>query len=412
MIPSSTLGSTAPGQTLPSLQPDGGLPPLLPLRIAMVAGEPSGDLLASSVLQRLHADLPSGSQFYGIGGPRMLEAGFDTHFEMSTLTVNGYLEVLKHIPDILKIRRGIAHQLMVDPPNVFVGVDAPDFNFALEEKLRRSGVPTVHFVSPSIWAWRGGRIKRIARAVDHMLCVFPFEAAIYEKAGIAATYVGHPLADTIPLQPDTLGARAKLGVTPAGPVVAVLPGSRRSEIERIGPVFFAAMALMQQREPALQFVVPAATPALHEVLNTLAAAYPQLSLTITDGGSHLAIEASDAVLIKSGTSTLEAALYKKPMVISYKVPWLTGQIMKRQGYLPYVGLPNILAGRFVVPEILQDFATPEALADAVLRQLNDEANRSTLEQVFTEMHHTLRHGAGERAAEVIATVAMDGKKPK
>jgi lipid-A-disaccharide synthase len=375
------------------------------MRIAMAAGEPSGDLLAASVLQRLHADLPTDTQFYGIGGPRMQQAGFDSQFDMSVLTVNGYLEVLKHIPDILKIRRSLAHRLLVDPPSVFVGVDAPDFNFALEEKLRRAGVPTVHFVSPSIWAWRGGRIKRIARAVDHMLCVFPFEAAIYEKAGIAATYVGHPLADTIPLQPDTQGARARLGLPQDGPVIAVLPGSRRSEVARIGPVFFAAMALMQQREPGLRFVMPAATPTLREALQALAQAHPQLALTLTEGCSHLAIEAADAVLIKSGTATLEAALYKKPMVISYKVPWLTGQIMKRQGYLPYVGLPNILAGRFVVPEILQDFATPQALADATLRQLNDEANRRTLEQIFGELHLTLRHQAGERAAEVIAAVA-------
>jgi lipid-A-disaccharide synthase len=397
------------GQRMITSSTQGPSPSGAALRIAMVAGEPSGDLLAASVLRRLHADLPSGTSFSGIGGPRMLEAGFDSHFDMSVLTVNGYLEVLKHIPEILKIRRSLAHQLLVDPPSVFVGVDAPDFNFALEEKLRRSGVPTVHFVSPSIWAWRGGRIKRIARAVDHMLCVFPFEAALYEKAGIAATYVGHPLADSIPLQPDKVGARGKLGLPQDGPVVAVLPGSRRSEIERIGPVFFAAMALMQQREPSVRFVMPAATSALHEVLKTLALAHPQLTLTITDGGSHPALEASDAVLIKSGTSTLEAALYKKPMVISYKVPWLTGQIMKHQGYLPYVGLPNILAGRFVVPEILQDFATPQALADATLRQLNDDANRRSLEQIFSELHQTLRHRAGERAAEVIASVAAAGK---
>lgn len=376
-----------------------------PLRIAMVAGEPSGDLLASSVLARLHAELPAATRFFGIGGPRMAEAGFDSRFDMRALTVNGYLEVLRHVPEILRIRRSLTHQLLVDPPSVFVGVDAPDFNFSLEEKLRRAGIPTVHFVSPSIWAWRGGRIKKIARAVDHMLCVFPFEAALYEKAGIAATYVGHPLADSIPLEPDAPAARAKLGLPADGPVVAVLPGSRHSEIARIGPVFFAAMALMQAREPGIRFVVPAATPALHTILQELAAAHPGLSLSVTDGGSHLALEAADAVLIKSGTSTLEAALFKKPMVISYQVPWLTGQIMKRQGYLPYVGLPNILAGRFVVPEILQQFATPAALADATLRQLTDDANRRALVQLFTEMHHSLRKNAGARAAEVIAAVA-------
>jgi len=378
-----------------------------PLRVAMVAGEPSGDLLASSVLSELYHAMPAETRFYGIGGPRMAEAGFETRFDMRALTVNGYLEVLRHVPEILRIRRNLAHQLLVDPPSVFVGVDAPDFNFSLEEKLRAAGIPTVHFVSPSIWAWRGGRIKKIGRAVDHMLCVFPFEAAIYAKAGIQATYVGHPLADTIPLEPDAQAARIKLGLAVDGPVITVLPGSRHSEINRIGPVFFAAMAIMQEREPAIRFVMPAATPALHAVVQSLASAHPGLSLTITDGGSHLALEAADAVLTKSGTSTLEAALFKKPMVISYKVPWLTGQIMKRQGYLPYVGLPNILAGRFVVPEILQDFATPSALADATLRQLSDDANRRVLTQLFIEMHHSLRKNAGVRAAEVIAAVAAD-----
>lgn len=376
-----------------------------PLRVAMAAGEPSGDLLASSVLPHLRARLPADAHYYGIGGPRMIAAGFDTHHDMRALTVNGYIEVLRHIPEILRIRRALQHELLVDPPSVFVGVDAPDFNFSLEHKLRAAGIPTVHFVSPSIWAWRGGRIKHIARAVDHMLCVFPFETEIYAKAGVPATYVGHPLADTIPLQPDPRAARAKLGIAQDGPLVAVLPGSRHSEIARIGPVFFAAMALMQAREPALRFVLPAATPALHTLLQQLAAQHPGLALSITDGGSHPALEAADAVLIKSGTSTLEAALFKKPMVISYKVPWLTGQIMKRQGYLPYVGLPNILAGRFVVPELLQQFATPEALADATLRQLNDEQNRRSLVQLFTDMHHTLRRNAGETAAETIAAIA-------
>lgn len=262
----------------------------------------------------------------------------------------------------------------------------------------------MHFVCPSIWAWRGGRIKKIAKAVDHMLCVFPFETALLEKAGVAATYVGHPLADEIPLVPDTAGARAALGLPPDGPLIAVLPGSRRSEIELIGPTFFAAMALMQQREPALRFVVPAATPALRALLQPMAAQYPQLAVTLVEGHAQRAMTAADAILVKSGTVTLEAALLKKPMVISYKVPWLTGQIMRRQGYLPYVGLPNILAGRFVVPELLQHFATPEALADATLTQLNDEANRRALTEIFTEMHLALRRNTAQCAAEAVVRV--------
>ncbi|OTP69127.1 lipid-A-disaccharide synthase [Caballeronia sordidicola] len=382
-----------------------------PLRVAMVAGEPSGDLLAASLLDGLNARLPAGTRFSGIGGPRMTAAGFDAHWPLEKLTVRGYVEALKHIPEILGIRNELKRQLLAEPPSVFIGVDAPDFNFGLEHALRDAGIPTVHFVCPSIWAWRGGRIKKIVKAVDHMLCVFPFEPALMEKAGIASTYVGHPLADEIPLVPDVDAARRELGLTAGGPIIAVLPGSRRSEITLIGPTFFEAMALMQQREPGVRFVMPAATAALRELLQPLVAAHPNLALTITEGKAQVAMTAADAILVKSGTVTLEAALLKKPMVISYKVPWLTGQIMQRQGYLPYVGLPNILAGRFVVPEILQHFATPEALADATLKQLNDNANRATLTEIFTEMHHVLRQNTAQRASEAVAQV-LETRRPR
>lgn len=382
-----------------------------PLRVAMVAGEPSGDLLAASLLDGLNACLPAGTRFSGIGGPRMTAAGFDAHWPLEKLTVRGYVEALKHIPEILGIRNELKRQLLAEPPSVFIGVDAPDFNFGLEHALRDAGIPTVHFVCPSIWAWRGGRIKKIVKAVDHMLCVFPFEPALMEKAGIASTYVGHPLADEIPLVPDVDAARRELGLTAGGPIIAVLPGSRRSEITLIGPTFFEAMALMQQREPGVRFVMPAATAALRELLQPLVAAHPDLALTITEGKAQVAMTAADAILVKSGTVTLEAALLKKPMVISYKVPWLTGQIMQRQGYLPYVGLPNILAGRFVVPEILQHFATPEALADATLKQLNDNANRATLTEIFTEMHHVLRQNTAQRASEAVAQV-LETRRPR
>jgi lipid-A-disaccharide synthase len=374
------------------------------LRLAMVAGEPSGDLLAASLLNGLAERLPAGTQYYGIGGPRMIATGFDAHWPLEKLTVRGYVEVLRHIPEILGIRNELKRQLLADPPTAFVGVDAPDFNFSLEHALRDAGIPTIHFVCPSIWAWRGGRIKKIAKAVDHMLCVFPFEKALLEKAGVAATYVGHPLADEIPLVPDTAGARRTLGLSESGPVIAVLPGSRRSEINLIGPTFFAAMELMQHREPGVRFVMPVATPGLRDLIQPLIDASPGLALTLIDGQAQVAMTAADAILVKSGTVTLEAALLKKPMVISYKVPWLTGQIMRRQGYLPYVGLPNILAGRFVVPEILQHFATAEALADATLKQLRDEANRRTLTEIFTEMHHVLKQNTAQRAAEAVASV--------
>ncbi len=381
------------------MSPQSGSP-----RLALVAGELSGDLLAASLLAGLRKRLPAAAQYYGIGGPRMVANGFVAGWPMEKLAVRGYVEALRHIPEILRIRAALKRHLLADPPDIFIGVDAPDFNFGVEQVLRNAGVPTVHFVCPSIWAWRGGRIKKIAQAVDHMLCVFPFEIALLERAGVSATYVGHPLADEIPLEPDMHGARAALGLPSGAPVIAVLPGSRRSEIALIGPPFFAAMALMLARQPDVRFVMPAATQALRACLQPLVDAYPQLPLIITEGHAQQAMTAANAILVKSGTVTLEAALLKKPMVIAYKVPWLTGQIMRRQGYLPYVGLPNILAGRFVVPELLQQFATPEALADATLIQLRDDRNRCALTEIFTEMHHTLRQDTARRAADAVVAV--------
>lgn len=374
------------------------------MRLAMVAGEASGDLLAGSLLGGLHQHLPADTRYFGIGGPRMAAQGFEAQWPMEKLSVRGYVEALRHIPEILGIRSALKRTLLADPPTAFIGVDAPDFNFGLEELLRKAGIPTIHFVSPSIWAWRGGRIHKIARSVDHMLCVFPFELDIYAKANVPATYVGHPLADTIPMTPDPVGARRRLGVPVEGKIIGVMPGSRRSEIALIGPLFFATMALIHQREPGVRFLLPAASPAVRELLQPLLAQYPHLPLTITDGDSHGVLEASDAMLIKSGTSTLEAALYKKPMVISYKVPWLTGQIMRRQGYLPWVGLPNILARRFLVPELLQEFATPETLSDAMLEQLNNETHRAELIAEFTRMHESLRRNTAQTAATAIAEV--------
>lgn len=370
--------------------------------IAMVAGENSGDLLASLLMGGLKARLGGTMRYAGIGGPRMMAQGFDSQWPMDTLSVNGYVEVLGSLREILATRRAIRERLIAQPPLCFIGVDAPDFNFGLEVALRRAGIPVVHFVSPSIWAWRGGRIRTIARAVDHILCLFPFEPKIYASAGIPATYVGHPLADVIPMVPDTQGARARLGL-PAGPrVVAVLPGSRQSEVRNLGATFFAAMARMHSMDGNLAFVLPVASAPLREIVQSLHQQYPQIPLTVIDGQSHLAMEAADVILLASGTATLEAALYKKPMVISYKVPWLTAQIMKRQGYLPYVGLPNILSGRFVVPELLQDDATPEALARETLLQLNDEGNTAFLREHFTQMHQTLKRNTAEIASDVVA----------
>ncbi|QEZ46812.1 lipid-A-disaccharide synthase [Cupriavidus oxalaticus] len=369
--------------------------------IAMVAGEASGDLLASLMMGGLKARLGDTMAYAGIGGKRMMAQGFASRWPMETLSVNGYVEVLGSLREILRTRRAVRDWLLAEPPQCFIGVDAPDFNFGLEVPLRRAGIPVVHFVSPSIWAWRGGRIRTIARAVDHILCLFPFEPEIYAKAGIPATYVGHPLADVIPMVPDVAGARAELGLPAGHRVVAVLPGSRQSEVRNLGATFFAAMAQMQRMDPNLAFVLPAASAPLRAIVEDLHRQYPELRLTIVDGKSHQAMEAADVVLLASGTATLEAALYKKPMVISYKVPWLTAQIMKRQGYLPYVGLPNILSGRFVVPELLQDDATPEALARETLLQLNDEGNIAFLYEHFTRMHETLKCNTAQLAADVV-----------
>ncbi len=383
---------------------------------ALVAGEVSGDLLASRLLQALMPQLPAASEFVGIGGAHMQAAGFTAQWSSERLAVRGYVEALRRLPDILRIRHALIRDLLHMRPRAFIGIDAPDFNLGVEAHCRRAGIPTVHFISPSIWAWRGGRIKTIACAVDLMLCLFPFEPAIYQRAGVRAQYVGHPLADDIPMTPNPLQARVQLGLirsesdtAPAATqkLIAILPGSRQGEIKRIAPVFFKAMAVLAQREPSLSFILPVATPSARLQLQPWIEAYPQLALTLVEGASHLALEAADAVLLASGTATLEAALYKKPMVISYQVPWLTAQIMKRQGYLPYIGLPNILAGRFVVPELLQHHATPEALADAVLYQLENESNRRELHEVFTQLHHTLKNQAAVRAAQAIMELVGD-----
>lgn len=288
---------------------------------------------------------------------------------------------------------------------MFVGVDAPDFNLRLETQLRSAGVPTVHYVSPSIWAWRGGRIEKIRRAADRVLLIFPFEQKIYDAAGIAANYVGHPLAAQIPMQPDPAAARLRLGID--GPCVAVLPGSRRTEIEHNGPAFIESIELMAAREPRLTFVVPVADAPLRLRIEALFVPWPRARdrTLLIDGESHACLEAADAVLVASGTATLEAALFKKPMVVAYRVPPVTAWIMRTLGYVPYVGLPNILAGEFVVPELLQEQATPEALARAVFEQLNDEARRRDLAARFAQMHEGLRRDTPALAADaIIATM--------
>jgi len=315
--------------------------------------------------------------------------------------------VIRHLPRLLRLRSDLLRRITDLRPRAFVGVDAPDFNLGLEEKLRARGIRVVHLVSPSVWAWRRERIEQVRRAVDRMLLVFPFEQALYDKAGIPATYVGHPLAAMIPLVPDAPAARARLGIAQEPPLVAVLPGSRPDEIRYLGTVFVAAMARMKSAMPALNFVLPVADPSLRPLIDAALREHPQLAsgVALTTGRSHDCLEACDVVLVASGTATLEAALYKRPMVVSYRMPALSAWIMRRKGYIPYVGLPNIMANEFLVPELLQEAATPEALAAAVLDLLGDSARRARLAERFTEMHHALRRDTVGLAADAILAEA-------
>src|SRR6476620_11775942 len=338
-------------------------------RVAMVAGETSGDLLAGLLLGGMRQRRPA-LQAAGIGGGQMAAEGSQAWWPSEKPAVRGYVEVLRHYREILGIRRQLKARVLRDPPRAFIGVDAPDFNLDLEVDLREAGIRTVHFVCPSIWAWRPQRIEKIQRACDHVLCIFPFEPALLRGRGIAATYVGHPLAAVIPQEPDRAGARAALGLADDDEVVAILPGSRLSEVEYNAETFFRAALVLRRARPKARFVVPA-IPALRPRIEE-AARRAGLSegLMIVDGRSHAVLAACDITLIASGTATLEAALFKRPMVIGYNMHWLSYQIMKRMRYQPWVGLPNILCEEFVVPELLQHEATPTALADATMAWLD------------------------------------------
>ncbi|MFM1991792.1 MAG: lipid-A-disaccharide synthase [Pseudomonadota bacterium] len=387
-----------------------------PMRLGMVAGETSGDLLASAVLDGLQSRLggPAGLQAGGIGGPAMTARGFDAWWASEQLAVRGYAEVLREYPKLRAIRGRLHDRLLAWRPEVFVGVDAPDFNLDLERRLREAGIRVAHFIGPSIWAWRGKRIEKIRRSVDRMLLVFPFEQKLYDDAGVPATYVGHPLADAIPLQADVAGARHALGLPASGQVVAVLPGSRGSEITYIAPAFVETIGWLAARRPDLIFVVPAATETLYPRLRAMLArgGLPSgADVRLTMGRSHDAIAASDAVLVASGTATLEVALYRKPMVIAYRMAWLSYRIMRRMGYLPWIGLPNILCHEGVVPEFIQHDATPAAMGAALLAQLEDPALAARLAERFAGLHEQLRRDCGQRAAEALLEMRPAGRLP-
>ena len=373
-----------------------------PPRVAMVAGETSGDLLAGLLLDGLR-DLWPGLVSQGIGGPQMQRRGFEAWWPSDKLAVHGYsFELLRRLAEIIGIRKRLRARLLQNKPDVFIGVDAPDFNLGLEADLRAAGIKTVHFVCPSIWAWRADRVEKIRRAADHVLCIFPFEPELLARHGITATYVGHPLAGVIPLEPDRAAARAQLGLGEGDAVLAILPGSRSAEVQYITPKFFEAARLIHQAHPAIKMVVPA-VPALRERIERVARACGLGDvLRIVTGQSHAVLAACDVTLIASGTATLEAALFKRPMVIGYHMHPLSWRLMRRKQLQLWVGLPNILSGDFVVPELIQDAATPRALADAVLQWFDAPPERiHALQQRFTTLHHSLLRDTPRLAADAI-----------
>lgn len=376
--------------------------------IAMVAGETSGDLLGSHLIEALKLSLPN-TRFIGIGGPKMQAAGMEIMFPMEKLAVFGVIDALRHYREILGIRNKLKAALIANPPDLFIGIDAPDFNLDLEVVLKQRGIPTVHYVSPSIWAWRGERIHKIKSAVSHILTLFPFEATIYEQAGIPVTYVGHPLADMLPEFPKRNLMREQMRIHKQAKVFALLPGSRQSEVRYLAATYIETARQILKALPDAQFLVPLASRETRTIFeDTLWQLEAQeLPITMLFGHAHDAMIAADGVLVASGTATLEAALLKRPMVITYKMLPLAYWLSKRKAYLPYVGLPNVLAGKFVVPEILQDDATPENLAQALLNLVADRNAVAELEILFGHMHTQLKQDTAHKAAQAILPYLTD-----
>ena len=373
------------------------------MRIALVAGEASGDLLGGLLLDGLKARWPD-AQFVGIGGAQMQQLGMQAWWPSEKLAVRGYVEVLKHYRELVGIRNAIKARLIAEKPDIFIGIDAPDFNLDLERDLKAAGIRTAHFVSPSIWAWRPERIEKMRAAVDHVLCIFPFEKKLYDDAGIAATYVGHPLASVIPMQPDKKAAREKLGLAADDVVIALLPGSREDEIKYLISRYFSVVAGIKSARSAIKFIVPC-IPSLHAKISQAARhAGVLVDVQLLSGQSHIALAACDVALVASGTATLEAALFKRPMVIAYNMHWISWLIMRRKQMQPWVGLPNILCGDFVVPELLQSAATPQALAKALLDWLDSPEKARAVQQRFSALHQELLRDTPKLSALAIESV--------
>lgn len=372
------------------------------LRIALVAGETSGDQLASHLIAAIKQHQPD-AQFFGIGGPRMASEGFDAWFPMEKLAVMGFVEVLRHYREISGIRRDLKARLLKDPPDIFIGVDAPDFNLDLEVALKKKGIPTIHYVSPSIWAWRAGRVKKIAKAVSRVLALFPMEPPLYAKAGVPVSFVGHPMADEIPMLTKMAAVREKLDIDEARPVFALLPGSRQSELHYMADTFVQAAEEIHKVLPKALFLVPFATRETRNIFET--ALYKNsaqnLPLRMMFGHARDAIGAADVCLVASGTATLETALIKRPMIITYKMAKWSYRLMKRRSYLPYVGLPNVLSAAFVAPEILQDDATPSRLATELLALYQDKPQCAEQIAAYELIHQQLKQNTADKAAAAV-----------
>ncbi|MDG9668284.1 lipid-A-disaccharide synthase [Hahella sp. CR1] len=379
-----------------------------PIRIGIVAGEASGDLLGAGLMQELKALYPQAT-FEGIGGERMLKEGFYTFFQMERLSIMGLVEVLGRLPELLAMRRRIVEHFTANPPDLFLGIDSPDFTIGIELKLRQVGIKTAHYVSPSVWAWRQNRVFKIAKAVDLMLTLLPFEARFYREHNVPVKFVGHPLAEIIPLHPDKVAMRHELGIDASGEVVAVLPGSRGGEVSRLGPTFIETIAWLHQRRPDVRFLIPAANQARRvQIEQQLQSHGGRLPVTLIDQQSRECMMAADAILLASGTATLEAMLVKRPMVVAYKLATLSYWIMRRLLKAKYISLPNLLADRALVPELIQHDATPSKLGGALLKELDVERRRS-LEGEFEGLHKLIRQNASVVAAQAIAELIEKGR---
>lgn len=376
-------------------------------RIGVLAGEASGDILGARMLAAMRRDFP-GLKVEGIGGPLMAEQGLQSMFPMDRLSVMGFTEPLKRLPELLRIRAAVVRHFRHTPPDLFLGIDSPDFNLTLERKLRESGIPTAHLVSPSVWAWRQGRIKGIRRAVDRMLCLFPFETQIYRDNAVPVDFVGHPLADEIPDRVDAAAARTALGLQPGNRIVSLLPGSRGGEVKLLAPLFLQAAALLYQRDPQLRFVLPAANASRAQEIREQLRAFPDLPVTLVDGRSREVMAAADAILLASGTATLEAALLKRPMVVAYRLSSPTWFLVSRLVKSEFAALPNVLAGRRLVPELLQDQVSAENLAQRVMQLLESPAAREAQVAGFDAIHATLRQDFARSAATSLGRLMTAG----